>query len=167
LNAECVARNSDLEEKEVTRAKNTAYRYLSYRPRSRTEVEAKLRDKEFGDAVITAVLADLVRLGYLDDEKFASQWAAGRVRLRSFGRRRVERELRDKGVDGETVTRTLGEVLPSSVELATAKEAAGRKLRTLQSFDRETRRRRLAGYLERKGFSYDVIGDVLRNIDKR
>jgi len=160
-------RNSDLEEKEVTRAKNTAYRYLSYRPRSRAEVEAKLLDKKFGDAVITAVLADLVRLGYLDDEKFAGQWAAGRVRLRSFGRRRVERELRDKGVDRETVTLTLGEVLPSSVELATAQEAAERKLRTLRSFDRETRRRRLAGFLERKGFSYDVIGDVLKNIDKR
>jgi len=156
----------DLEEKEAARAKNTAYRYLTYRPRSRAEVEAKLRDKEFDDAVIAAVLADLVRFGYINDGKFAGQWASSRARLRSFGKRRVERELRDKGVDGETVTRTLGEVLPPSVELATAKETAERKLRTLQSFDRETRRRRLAGFLERKGFSYDVIGDILKNIDK-
>jgi regulatory protein len=160
-------RNLDLEGKEAARAKNTAYRYLSYRPRSRAEMEAKLRDKGFNDPVIAAVLSDLDRLGYLDDEKFAGQWASGRVRLRSFGRRRVERELRDKGVDHDTVTRTLDEVLQPSVELATAKETAERKLRTLQSFDRETRRRRLAGFLERKGFSYDVIGDVLRNIDKR
>lgn len=155
-----------VDEKTLAQARNAAYRYLSYRPRSRAEMEAKLRDKEFDDPVIAAVLSDLDRLGYLDDEKFSGQWAAGRVRLRSFGRRRVERELQDKGVDRDTVTRTLDEVLPPSVELETAKETAERKLRTLQSFDRETRRRRLAGFLERKGFSYDVIGDVLRNIDR-
>ncbi len=130
-------------------------------------MKAKLRDKGFNDAVIAAVLADLVRFGYIDDEKFAGQWASGRVRLRSFGRRRVERELRDKGVDRDTVTRTLHEVLPPSRELETAQEAAEKRLRTLQSCDRETRRRRLAGFLERKGFTYDVIGNVLRNIDKR
>ena len=65
--------NSELEKKELVRAKNTAYRYLSYRPRSYAEVEKKLRHQEFGEALVNAVLSDLVRLGYLNDEKFADQ----------------------------------------------------------------------------------------------
>ena len=155
-------RNSELEKKELVRAKNTAYRYLSYRPRSYAEVEKKLRDKEFGEALVNAVLSDMVRLGYLNDEKFADQWAQGRVRLRGLGRRRIEQELRDKGVDRETVRRTLTSVLTAELEIDTAKKAAHRKLASMQTLDRDTRRRRLAGFLERKGFSYEVIRSILK-----
>ena len=154
------------ESKEVTLARNSAYRYLSYRPRSYAEVEQKLSDKGFGNAVVNTVLSYLVRLGYLNDEKFADQWVQSRVRLRGLGRRRIQQELRDKGVDREIVRRTLADVLTADLEVETARKAAEGKLRTMKSVDRETRRRRLAGFLERKGFSYDVIHDVLRNIDK-
>jgi hypothetical protein len=36
----------------------------------------------------------------------------------------------------------------------------------MKALDRETRRRRLAGFLERKGFSFDIIRNVLRDIDR-
>jgi regulatory protein len=153
----------DGDDKEVTRAKNIAYRYLSYRPRSFAEVEKKLRDKEFGDALVDAVLSDLVRLGFINDQRFADQWAQSRIRLRGLGRRRIEQELRNKGVDRETVRRTLKDVLAPDLEIETARKAAERKLATMKTLDREMMRRRLAGFLERKGFSYDVIRNILKD----
>jgi regulatory protein len=152
-------------DKECTRAKNIAYRYLSYRPRSYAEVERKLRDQGFGDVTVRTVLSNLIRLGYIDDEKFADQWAQGRVRLRGLGRRRIEQELRDKGVDRETARRALEDVLTADLEIETAKKAVERKLTTMRTLDRETRRRRLAGFLERKGFSFAVIRHILKNTD--
>ena len=149
-------------DKECTRAKNIAYRYLSYRPRSYAEVERKLRDQGFGDVTVRTVLSNLIRLGYIDDEKFADQWAQSRVRLRGLGRRRIEQELRDKGVDRETARRALEDVLTADLEIETAKKAVERKLTTMRTLDRETRRRRLAGFLERKGFSFAVIRHILR-----
>jgi regulatory protein len=65
-------------DKERTRAKNAAYRLLTYRSRSRAEVIQKLKDREFDDAVINSVIADLVRLGYVNDRQFAEQWASVR-----------------------------------------------------------------------------------------
>jgi regulatory protein len=158
-------RNSDVGEKELTRAKNAAYRYLSYRPRSYAEVEKKLRDKGFGDVVVRTVLSDLIRLGYIDDEKFADQWVQSRVRLRGLGRRRIEQELRDKGVDRETVRRALAGVLTVDLESETARKAAERKLSTMKTLDREAKRRRLAGFLERKGYSFEVIRSILKTTD--
>jgi regulatory protein len=158
-------RNSDVGEKELTRAKNAAYRYLSYRPRSYAEVEKKLRDKGFGDVVVRTVLSDLIRLGYIDDEKFADQWVQSRVRLRGLGRRRIEQELRDKGVDRETVRRALAGVLTVDLESETARKAAERKLSTMKTLDREAKRRRLAGFLERKGYSFGVIRSILKTTD--
>ncbi|HXX64189.1 MAG TPA: regulatory protein RecX [Bacteroidota bacterium] len=155
----------DANDKEGVRAKNVAYRYLSYRPRSHAEVEKKLRDKGFGHDAVRTVLSQLVRLGYIDDEKFADQWVQSRVRLRGLGRHRIERELRDKGVDRETVRRALAGVLTADVETETARKAAKRKLTMMKDLDRETRRRRIAGFLERKGFSHGVIWDILKNTD--
>ncbi len=159
-------RISDLTDKQLVRAKDTAYRYLSYRPRSRAELEAKLHDKGFDDAIVAAVLVDLARLGYVDDERFASQWAEGRIRLSSHGKRRIARELAGKGVDRTIVLRTLTEVLSPDKERELARQTAERKLLTLRACDHETRRRRLSGFLERKGFSYEVIRDILTIMHK-
>ncbi len=157
---------SDLTEKELTRAKNAAYRYLSYRPRSRAEIEQKLRDKEFDDAIVAAVLADLARLGYVNDEQFARAWARGRIRLRGLGRRRIDQELKAKGVDQEIIRETFAEVFGDTSEAETAMQVAERKLRTMQHVEPDARKRRLAGLLERKGYTFEVIREVLRAVRK-
>ena len=148
----------------LKRAKNTAYRYLTIRPRSRKELADKLQDKEFTDHIIEAVLEQVTRLGYLDDGKFAAQWAASRVRSRGFGRRRLEQELRIKGISREIIKETLGTLFEEAPEEETARKEADKKLRTLTRFEPEVRRRRLAGFLERKGFSSEVIRTILRTM---
>ncbi len=157
-------RNSELEEKELTRAKNAAYRLLTYRPRSRVELEAKLRDREFSETAVQEVIDSLVLLGYVNDLRFAAQWSAGRVRLSGYGRRRIEQELRNKGVAGDVIKEALAGIFLDNIEMDTAKQVAEKKLNTMKSVDRETRRRRLAGFLERKGFSYDIIRTVLNTV---
>ena len=154
-----------MEEKELTRAKNAAYRLLTYRPRSRVELEAKLRDRKFPEPVVQKVIDGLVRLGYVNDLQFAAQWSAGRVRLSGYGRRRIEQELRNKGVDVDVIKEALAGVFLDDVEMVTAKQAAEKKLNTMKSLDRETRRRRLGGFLERKGFSYEIIRNIIKTIE--
>jgi regulatory protein len=156
----------DEDDKELTKARNAAYRFLTYRPRSRAEIGAKLHDKEFDDAIIEAVLADLARLGYVNDLQFARQWTQSRSRLQGFGRRRIGQELKSKGIGRETVREVFAEVFSEDTEIETAKRVAGKKLNTMGSLDRETRRRRLAGFLERKGFSFEIIRTVLRDTDR-
>lgn len=156
----------DLTDKQLARAKNTAYRYLSYRPRSRAEIETKLRDKEFDEAIVAAVLVDLARLGYVNDGQFARQWARGRIRLRGFGRRRIDQELKAKGVAPDVIRETFAEVFGETSETETAMQVAEKKLRTMQHVEPEARRRRLAGLLERKGYAFDVIREVLSTMRK-
>jgi regulatory protein len=158
-------RNAELEEKIVTRARNTAYRLLTYRPRSRAELIQKLLDKGFDQAVVEAVVVYLERLGYINDRQFAEQWAAGRVRLRGFGSRRIEQELRNKGIGRDIIAEALSGVFGTETELETARGAAEKKLNTMNSMDGETRRRRLVGFLERKGFSFETIRKVMQKTE--
>src|SRR5512144_2204874 len=43
-------------DKEIARARDAAYRHLSYRPRSRTEILRKLQEKGFSDPLVDRVL---------------------------------------------------------------------------------------------------------------
>jgi regulatory protein len=153
-----------LEDKILIKARNTAYRLLTYRARSRKELEEKLKDREFSDAVIEEVVAGLTRLGYINDREFARQWAAGRIRLRGFGRRRIEQELRNKGISRDVIRETLCAVFEDSPEADIAQREAEKKLRSLARFAPEVRRRRLAGHLERRGFPSETIYNVLRRV---
>jgi regulatory protein len=159
-------RDATLEDNEKTfaRAKNTAYRLLTVRPRSRSEISDTLRGRGFNDAVSEQVIAELERYGYVNDRQFAEQWAAGRVRTRGFGRRRVEQELRGKGVNAGIVREVMRATFSPGFEETVAKQTAERKLRSLQNIDPFTRKRRLAGFLERKGFPSDIIHSVIRTM---
>jgi regulatory protein len=156
--------SAESEDKQLKRAKNTAYRYLTIRPRSRKELADKLQDKEFSDPIIAAVLEHVTRLGYLDDGKFAAQWAASRVRSRGFGRRRLEQELRMKGISREIIKNTLDALFEEAPEAETARKEAEKKFKTLTRYEPEVRRRRMAGFLERKGFSSEIIRNILRTV---
>jgi regulatory protein len=154
----------DTNEKLLKRAKNAAYRYLTIRPRSRKELEDKLNDREFPADIISSVLDHVSRLGYLDDRAFAAQWAASRVRSRGFGSRRIEQELRRKGISRDTINEILSALFEEAPESDIARKEADKKLRTLTRFEPEVRRRRLAGFLERKGFSSEIIRTILRSV---
>ncbi len=155
---------ADLKAKELTRAKNAAYRLLTYRPRSRKELEEKLREREFPEDIVGFVIDQCARLGYIDDARFAEQWARSRLRLRGFGSRRIEQELRGKGIDREIVREAIAEAVPAEEEQEAAKKAAEKKLRTMRSVEPQARLRRLAGFLERKGFSSEIIRSILHTV---
>jgi regulatory protein len=161
----------DHDEKEIKQAKNSAYRYLAIRPRSRAEVEQRLTDRGFPPGIVRSVIEHLFRLGYLNDAQFARDWAASRVRTRGYGRRRVEQELRQKGIVREIISEVLAGLFEDSSELEIARREAEKKLKGLARYEPEVRRRRLAGHLERKGFPPDIIRQIifeqLRMTEKR
>lgn len=149
------------QEKEIKRAKNVAYRFLSLRPRSRAEVKKKLAGADFSDTVVQAVLADLDRFGYVNDVEFARLWSGSRIRLRGFGMRRIEQELNARGISRETIRECLSRAFQDSPEIDIARGEAEKKLRSLARYAPEVRKKRLAGFLERKGFSPGIIHRLL------
>ncbi len=102
----------------------------------------------------------------MNDTHFAGVWTRSRIRLRGFGRRRIGQELKNKGIGRELIREAFSEVFSEETEIEIAKRVAEKKLLTMKALDRETRMRRLAGLLERKGFSFEIIRTVLRDTDR-
>src|SRR5688572_28136350 len=91
-------------------ALDAGLRLLQSRLQSSAEMRRKLMRKEYGETIVDAVVEDLTRLGYLDDERFAKTKALSAAQHKQHGRRRAKVELLKSGVSGEVADKALGHV---------------------------------------------------------
>jgi regulatory protein len=148
-----------------------AVRFLGTRPRTRWELERRLRRAAAGPEVISATLDRLAAMGYVDDTAFARWWAEQRDRHAPRGRRMVEAELRSRGVPREVLEELRGselaepgldaEALPGS-EAERARIALDRHLRGRQVPSDPKARQRLGAFLVRRGFDPEMVRLTIR-----
>jgi regulatory protein len=141
----------------VAQAVNSAARFLAHRPRSTAEVRRNLTEKDFPEAVIEAALARLTDLGYLDDRAFAAYWIDNRVQFKPLGPRALRHELRRHGVPEAIIE----DALQTVDAAASAYSAAASQRRRLRGSNRAAFRARVGAFLQRRGFTYDIISEVL------
>ncbi|MEU5852055.1 regulatory protein RecX [Saccharopolyspora shandongensis] len=142
-------------------ARDTVYRLLAARARSRSELRQALLRKEIDEEVADAVLQKFVDAGLVDDASFAEEWVHSRQRYQGLGRKALGFELRRKGVDEHLVEAALSTV-DGDAEVERARELVQRKLRTMANLDHAAKLRRLVGMLARKGYSEGLAFRVVR-----
>ena len=138
-----------------------AVRFLSYRPRSVEEVRRNLAKHEVADSLITAALARLEGLGYLDDRGFAEYWLENRARFKPMGERALRYELRAKGIADDIIETSLADF----EEEEAAYRAAARQASRIRGTTRQVFRRKLSQMLRRRGFEADTIRDVVLRLE--
>jgi regulatory protein len=140
-----------------------ALRYVQTRLHSRAELQRKLRRAQFGEALVEQVLKELTKLGYVDDERFARARVTLAAERKHHGRRRAMMDLLQRGVSQKVAAETLAKTYSASTELITAKNLAEKHAARLTRLDPVVARRRLAGLLSRRGFSYELVADVVES----
>ncbi len=148
----------------VLKAKEKALNLLGYRPRSRVEIATRLSRAGYADDVIEAAMSHLEQLGLIDDAQFARSWVSGRVAGKGLGKARLRWELRQKGVQADVAEEALSAV-DADAEYRLAADAATRRWEKDRGTDERAKRRRLASFLRRQGFEWQVIAEVLNGLD--
>lgn len=147
-------------EDDVQRAYLYALRLLTYRPRSEAEMAQRLRQKDYSASSIAAALERLRAKHQLDDEAFARYWLDQRERFRPRGARALGYELRQKGVDRATIDHVLTDV----DEVALAWHAVAGKLERWRGLEPVALRKKVLGFLSRRGFAYDTARRVCQRV---
>jgi regulatory protein len=137
---------------EVDLAYQRALRYLGMRPRSSAEIVTYLKRKEYDEAIVEVVVRRLHERNYLDDDAFARFWVENRNRFRPRGAQALRYELRQKGVERETIDATLEEQDEDGAAWAAAEE----KISRLANLEKMEFEQKLMGFLARRGFRFDV-----------
>jgi len=158
-------------EPDAESAMETAIHFLGARPRTRWELERRLRRAAASHEVIETTLERLAMMGHVDDVAFTRWWAEQRDRHAPRGRRMVEAELRQHGVPREVLESLRGselaepgrdgEMLPGN-EAERARVALERYLkgRALPTDIRSIQR--FGGFLMRRGFDPETVRATLR-----
>jgi len=144
----------------IYKAYERALHYLSFRPRSRFEVNRYLGGKGIPGDVAREVVAKLEDARWLDDASFARFWVDNREDFKPRSRWALRTELRQKGVSDEIIEQALQDV---NEEESVYRAALGRAQR-LAHLDYQTFRRRLGGFLQRRGFGYSLVKDTVERL---
>ena len=141
------------------KARNSALRLLSYRSRSEKELGLRLRGR-FTEEAINQTIATLRDQGLLNDMSFAREWKENRERFKPRGAAVIRRELRELGVGSDIIQETLSDFDASS----NAYKAGSRYAAKLPIDDRSVFKRKLGGFLYRRGFHGEVLGQTVDRI---
>jgi len=141
----------------VEKAKESALRFLGYRPRSQAEIQRHLQKKGYSDTTIAAVIERLTAVDLLNDETFARYWVEQRETFRPRGQLALRQELQQKGINPKTIDLVLSEL----DETAAAQQVADKKARQLAGLPEADFKRKLGQYLQRRGFPYEIIRAIV------
>ena len=146
----------DVRSGQVAKARMFVVNSLAARAQSVAEIEAKLGARVIPRDVADEVVAEALRLGYLDDAELAGQLARG-FRARGYGRRRAAQALRRRGVSSTTEAEAaLAGVYAKADEASLADAALGPR----PVADAKEQRRAVA-FLVRRGFPTGVAWQVV------
>ena len=139
---------------------------LKFRPRSKQEIYQRLKKRKFSDRIIREVVDFLEKEGFIDDLAFARIWAESRAK-KPYGPLKIKQELILKGVDKNIIEAQLDEVKKKHPEEDCIREIIQNKLKRAKGCDSFSFKRRIYGYLLRRGFSPGAVNDVLGGLCKR
>jgi regulatory protein len=132
-------------------------RVLALRDHSEAELRRKLKEKGYQEGIEESI-ARLKELDFLDDLRFARSFAASAVRNgRGYGAR-LKLELKRRGVDPAIVSQVLDEINEEYSEKELLAELIERRYAGFDAGSaNEKEKRKVVGYLQRKGFSLSAI----------
>ncbi len=137
-----------------------ALRLLEHRPRAEREIRQSLDKKGTREEVTNAVLERLQKAGLVNDGQFAHMWVENRSELHPRSRRALAFELKQRGVNEETIRQAVSKVDEEEM----AYQAALKQARKLISLDWQNFRQKMYGFLARRGFNYEVSQPVTARV---
>ncbi len=137
--------------------------FCGYRERCHYEVREKLFGMKLAKKDVDTLLSRLIEEGYLNEERFAIQFAGGHFRQKKWGKVKIVYELRQKRVSEAIIKKALKELQGEDYS-GVLKKLAEAKWKSLKSEQYLNRQAKTIAYLARKGYEMPMITEMIRKI---
>lgn len=138
-------------------AYQAAVKLLSFRRRTAHEIRTGLEKRGFFLAEIEGAIERLIRVGLIDDARFAQDWALSRAPNKLWGRERIRQELLSRGISIDHIAEAVRQVYSEYPEEELALRAARKKWKSVLARDSLKARQKVGSYLQRQGFPFEMI----------
>jgi regulatory protein len=141
--------------------------YCGYQERCHAEVKEKLYSFGLFKKDAEELLSTLIEEGYLNEERFAQHYAGGKFRMKQWGRKRIEYELKQKQVSEYCIRKAMKEI-DEAEYLKTLEKLASQKWVLLAGEANVfARRKKLSDYLVQKGYEYGYVTEVVLSVSTK
>lgn len=138
-----------------------ARHYCGYQERCHQEVKEKLYGFGLNRQEVEQLISQLIEEDYLNEERFAIQFAGGKFRMKSWGRNRIRNELKQRQVSEYCIKKALKEITEDAYRHALEKLADSR-WNSLKGEPAPVRQKKTQDHLLYKGYEWEYIQDVLK-----
>lgn len=146
---------------EESNAYNYALNILNNKDYTSMDIKNKLKLKQYSNQTIESVLSKLESYGFIDDKKYIAKYVDYSLNIKKAGKNKIIYDLKNKGVkDLDIVSIEINE----EIQHANAYDLALKKIRSLKSNTRIEDK--IFRYLLSKGYDFDLVKSVVRNIFK-
>lgn len=145
-------------------ARNLLLNKLTRGPRSRAQLAKLLAERNVPGEIALELLDRFVEVGLIDDVAYASAFARDRRSSRGLSRRSLKQELSNAGIDAGLAEAAIEQFTPEDdLELATS--LVRKRWVSVSHLDWQSKQRRLAGFLARRGFSGATVSEAIRRVE--
>lgn len=148
-------------EKQESRARNVVLHQLARSAKSTSQLRKILEQREISTEIAEKVLERFTEVGLIDDAAYAETIVNSRRNYKGLAKSAIKRELNEKGVSQELVEEAISGITAED-DFESAKQLATRRFRQMAHLDKAVRTRRLAGYLQRKGYTSNSVFAAIR-----
>ena len=141
-------------------SKIKAARYCAYQERTQQQVREKLYSLGLHHENVELLLSSLIAEGYINEERFAKQYAGGKFRMKKWGRLKIIQGLKGKGLTARCIDKGLLEIDKTDY-IDTLKTLALNKYEHLQEENKQVKLLKTFNYLKAKGYEFDLIKQIL------
>ncbi len=143
-------------------AKQKIEAWCAYQERAQSEVVKKLREYGLDTQDTYALISDLITNNFLNEQRFASAFTSGKVRIKRWGRKKICNQLLQKHV-AKIIIQEAFNVIDLDIYQENLTFLAQRKFTETKGtlFERKVK---TARFLAGKGYEFDLIQDVLEHL---
>jgi regulatory protein len=141
----------------VEQAKRAIERYCAYQERCHKEVTDKLWKMNMIPLAQDEIIMHLMQHDFLNEARFSTSFARGKFRIKSWGKQRITRELKARGISKRNIDIALKEISIEDYE-AVFDTLSRKRLKQLTSeTNKYTKRKKLADYLLYRGWESELV----------
>ena len=144
----------------VEEAKRRLEKYCIYQDRSHHEIEKKLVEMKMIQEAREVIILHLLEHDFVNEERFARNFARGKFRIKKWGKSRIIRELRFRNVSKYNIDIALKEIIMEDY-LETLHELVQKKWNSIVEDDKYKKRKKVVDFLLRRGFESNLIYNEL------
>ncbi len=134
--------------------------YCAYQERCHSEVKQKLYSLAVWKKDHDEIISTLIEEDYLNEERFAKAFAGGKFRMKQWGRKKIESELRQRSVSSYSIKKALQQI-DEKEYMQTLKKIASKKYTSLKHEQYLVRKKKTMDYLLAKGYEWELVKEVL------